>query len=183
VQRSLTLLFVTCLAAPGIASAQIDIPPVPVPAPPPPLRLFKEAVPEPSSRPIEAIKSSSWWEAPARGNEIPRWAIGQTVTFNPASGFALSAGVFGRRGDPLPLFLSQGVTRATERAVSNSVTDPANYRLRWDAMFGVAVSLQNGPKLKLDAIGEVFLPLTVPSDTSPAFRPSGAFRLGIKTAF
>jgi hypothetical protein len=73
-----------------------------------------------------------------------------------------------RNADPLPLFLSQGATRATQRAASNSVTDPDTYRLRWDAKFGVTASLRNGPQLKINAIGEVFVPLTGSGDPSLA---------------
>ncbi len=93
-----------------VAVAAVDVASVPVPVPPPPLRLFKDTVPESSSRSIKSIKSSSWWEAPARSNEIPRWAIGHTVAVNTAGGLALSAGFFGRRADPLPLFLSSTVS-------------------------------------------------------------------------
>lgn len=171
VHRSLTLLFVTCLVAPGIASAQTDIASGPVPAPPPPLRLFKDTVPESRGRSIELIKSSSWWEAPSSGSEVPRWTIGHTVAFNTAGGLALSAGFFGRRADPLPLFLSQGATRATQRAATNSVTDPDTYRVRWD------------PRLKMNAIGEVFVPLTISTVPSGPFRTSRAFRFGIGTGF
>ncbi len=180
--RSLTLLLVTWLAAPGIAGAQIDINTAPVPAPPP-LRLFKDTVPEPSGRSIETIKSSSWWEAPRRNNEIPRWAIGQTVALNTAGGLALSAGFFGWRADPLPLFLSQGAAPATQRLAGNSVTDPDTYRLRWDATFGITASLRNSPHLKINAIGELFVPLTTPKNPSPAFLTSRAFRFGVRTAF
>jgi hypothetical protein len=181
--RSLTLLFVTCLAAPGIASAQTDIASALVPAPPPPVRLFKDTVPEPSGRSIELMKSSSWWEAPARNNEIPRFTIGHTLSFKSPGGLAWSAGLFGRRADPLPLFLSQGATPATQRLASNSVTDPATYRLRWDAKFGVTASLRNSPQLKIDATGEVFVPLTGSRKPSPWFLPSGAFRFGVRTGF
>jgi hypothetical protein len=192
VQRSLTLLVVTCLAAPGIANGQTDLASVPLPAPPPPLRLFKDTFPESSSRSIESIKSSSWWEAPAGGNEIPRWAIGHTVAFNTAGGFGLSAGLFGRRADPLPLFLSQGATRGTQRAASNSVVDPEIYRLQWDATFGITAPLWNGPRLKINSIGEVFVPLSSskPSQGTsryksyePAFLKSPAFRFGIVSGF
>jgi hypothetical protein len=178
------LLVVTCLAAPAIAGAQIDTASVPVPAPsPPPLRLFKDTVPESSSRWLESIKSFSWWEPPVRGNEIPRWTIGYTAEFNPAAGLTLSAGLFGRRGDPLPLFLSEGATRATQRLASNSVTDPATHRVRWDAKFGITKSLRNSPHLKIKATGDVFIPLTAPTTLSPAFLTSRAFRLGLRTAF
>jgi hypothetical protein len=181
--RSLTLLFVTCLAAAGIASAQTDLASAPVPAPPPPLRLFNDTLPESSGRSITSIKSSSWWEAPARNNEIPRFTIGHTVSFKTPGGLEWSAGLFGRRADPLPLFLSQGVTPDTQRLASNSVTDPAIYRLRWDAKFGVTASLRNSPQLKINAMGEVFLPITGSSEPSPWFRPSRAYRFGLRTGF
>jgi hypothetical protein len=181
--RSLALLVVTCLAGPGIASAQIDMDAAQPPASPPPLQLFKDTIPEPGGRSIEAIETPSWWEAPRRNTEIPRWTIGHTVAVNAPGGLALSAGVFGRRADPLPLFLSQGAAPGTQRLASNSVTDPTTHRLRLDATFGITASLRNTPRLKLNAIGELFLPLTSPKDPSPAFLPSRAFRLGIGTDF
>jgi len=80
--------------------------------------------------------------------------------------------------------LDDGQRRNTsQRAASNSVTDPDTYRLRWDATFGIAASLRNGPQLKINAIGEVFVPLTVSSDPSPPFLTSRAFRFGVKTGF
>jgi hypothetical protein len=91
---------------------------------------------------------------------------------------ALTAGFFGRRADPLPLFLSQGISRDTQRYASNSVTDPSFYRLRWDVKFGVAAPVLNGPKLKLDAIGEVFMPISSPTDNKVAMPTSRVFRLG-----
>ncbi len=180
VQRSLTLLFVACLAAPGIGSAQTVIAPAPLPVPPLPPRLFIETVPESSGRPDESIKSLSWWEPPASGSEIPRWAIGHTLAFKTPGGLALSAGFFGRRGDPLPLYLSQGVA---QRAASNSVTHPSTYKLHWDAKFGVSAPLRNGPQLKINAIGEVFVPLTGSTDPSAAFLTSRAFRFGVVVVF
>ena len=115
--RLLTLLIAAFLAAPEIASAQGIIAPATQPAPPPPVQLFNEKVPESSGRLIESIRSSSssWWEPPASGSEVPRFQIGQTFSLNTAGGVALSAGFFGRRGDPLPLFLSQNVTRDMQR--------------------------------------------------------------------
>src|SRR5262245_48643676 len=131
VHRTLALATVMCFAGPGIAGAQTDLVSAPVPAPPPPVRLFSETVPESSRRSSESLKSSSWWEPPAGNREVPRWAIGNTVSFKTAGGVALSGGLFGRRADPLPLFLSQGVARETLRLASNSVTDPATHRLQW----------------------------------------------------
>ena len=176
--RLLTLLMLAYLAAAEIGSAQtIASAPLPAP-PPPPLRLFKETVPESSGRSIESLRSSSWWEPPARNSEIPRFGLGNTVAFNTAGGLALTAGFFGRRADPLPLFLSQGASRDMQRYASNSVTDPSFYRLRWDVKFGVTAPVLNGPKLKVDAIGEVFVPVSSPTDSKVAFPTSRTFRLG-----
>ena len=180
-QKSLTLLFVTFLAVPAIGSAQTLIAPAPpADAPPPPLRLFKEAVPESSGRWFESIKSPNWWEPPASGSEVPRWAIGHTVALRAAGGVALSAGFSGRRGDPLPLYLSEGTK---QRPASSSITGPGSYRLQWDAKFGVTAPLWNGPRLKINAIGEVFVPLTGSTDASAPFLTSRAFRFGVLTAF
>ena len=52
-----------------------------------------------------------------------------------------------------------------------------------DAKFGVIASLRNGPQLKMDAMGEVFVPLKGSSDPSPGFLTSRAFRFGLKTGF
>src|SRR5687768_13833609 len=114
-QKSLTLLVVTCLAAPGIAGAQTGLASVPVPEPRPPLRLFTETVPESRGGTLEAIKSSSWFEPPTGNNEIPRWQLGYTAAVNAPGGLELSAGFFARRADPLPLFLSHGVAPDTLR--------------------------------------------------------------------
>jgi hypothetical protein len=182
-QTSLTLLVVTCLAAPSIAGAQTGLASAPVPEPRPPLRLFTDTLPESSRRSIDALKSSSWYEPPTGNNEIPRWQIGHTVTGNVPGGFALSAGFFARRADPLPLFLAEGVSRDTLRTTSNSVTDPATHRVRMDAKLGISKLLRDGPQLKVNAIGELFIPLKSPDSAAPAFLSSRAFRLAIKTAF
>jgi hypothetical protein len=120
---------------------------------------------------------------PGEATRFPEWAIGQTVTANTLGGVAVSAGFFARRGDPLPLFLSHGVTPDTLRTVSNAVTDPASHRLNLDVKFGVSKVVRDGPQLKINAMGDVFIPLKGSSSLSPAFGTSRAFRLGIKTAF
>ena len=176
----LTLLVVAYLVGPEIGSAQIIIAPTLPPAAPlpPPPQLFTESVPESSGR--LSLKSSSWWEPPASGSDIPRWAIGHTVAFNGVGRVALSAGLFGRRGDPLPLYLSQNVTPAMQRAASDFVRDPRTSRLRWDAKFGVSAPLWNRPTLKMNAIGELFVPMSAPTGGSTPFLKSGTlpFRLG-----
>ena len=67
------------------------------------------------------------------------------------------------------------------RAASRSVTHPSTHRLEWDATFGVTAPLWIDPKLKINAIGEVFVPLT--GSTDRPLRPSRAFRFGVATGF
>jgi len=184
VQRSLPLLVVACLAAPETGRAQTGIASAPLPAPPPPpIQLFKESAPEPGGTSIELLKSSSWWEPPATTSEIPRFTIGQTFTVKRPGGVALSAGFFGRRGDPLPLFLSEGASRGLQRLASDAVAEPNTSKLQWDAKLGVTAPLWNTPNLKIDGFGEVFLPLSGSSDRPVAMPTSPAFRLGVGMGF
>ena len=180
VHKSVPLIFATCLTVPAVGSAQTVSTPVPPDAPLPPLRLFKEAVPESRGGLIESIKSHNWWEHSASGSQVPRWAIGHTVAINTAGRLAFSAGFFGRRGDPLPLYLSE-VTRQTP--AGNFVTGPGTYKLQWDAKFGVSAPLWKSPRLKVNAFVEVFVPLTGSTDSSAAFLASRALRFGIAMAF
>jgi hypothetical protein len=179
---SLTLFCVTCLAAPAISSAHALITPTPLPvAPPPPVRLFNETLVESSLSPV-TIKSANWWEPPAIGNDMPRWRIGYTVKLNTASGFALSAGLSGRKGDPFPLYLSEGFTQRV--ASSKAQTDhPGSYRLQWDAKFGVTAPLRNTPRLKIDGIGEVIVPLTRSTYPWDRFLTSRVLRFGVGMGF
>ena len=186
VRNSLTLLLGVCLAVPAIGSAQTVIAPTPLPdtaSPVRPLRLFKNATIESSGGWIGSIKSPNWWEAPASGSEVPKWAIGRSVAFNTSGGLAVSAGFFGRRGDPLPLYLSEGTK---QHAARNSGRGPGSYRVQWDAKFGVNAPLWSGPRLKINAIGELFVPLTRspdPADAAATLLTSRTLRFGIVTAF
>jgi hypothetical protein len=181
VPNATTFLVVAWLAIPATGIAQIVIP-APPPDTPPPLRLFEDATPEPNRGRIGSIKSPNWWEPPVSGSEIPRWAIGHNITFNTAGGLALSAGIFGRRGDPLPLYISEGSTQRARPAV----TGPGSYRLQWDVKLGVSVPVWNGPRLKLNAIGELFVPVAGSNDRadpSATFLKSLTPRFGVVTRF
>jgi len=182
VQNVATLLIAACLAVPASGSAQT----IAVPAPPletrSPFRLFKDVPPEPGREWIGSHKSSSWWEPPASGSDIPRWTIGHTVQLKAPGGVGLSAGLFGRRGDPMPLYLSEGFVQPAHA----SVTGPGTYRLQWDAKLGISVPVVTQPRLKIDAIGELFLPLTRPAaspEPSSTLLSSGTRLFKLKTIF
>jgi hypothetical protein len=38
--------------------------------------------------------------------------------------------------------------------------------LQWDAKFGISAPLWAGPRLKIDAVGELLVPMTRPDDTT-----------------
>jgi hypothetical protein len=181
-RTSLALLVVAVLVMPAIGSGQTLTAPASPPEGPPPFRLFKDTPRESSREWIGSMKSPNWWEPPAGGSEIPRWTIGHSVALNTAGGFALSAGLFGRRGDPLPLYLSEGRQGAT----GNSITGPGTYRLQWDLKFGVSAPVLTGPRLKINAFGELFVPLTRPRGLpgpSATLLTSPTPRFGIVTVF
>lgn len=180
VQNSATLFVVACLVIPASGSAQtvvLSAPPLETPSP---FRLFEDVPPEPTRD--WSIKSPNWWEPPASGSEIPRWAIGHTVRVKVPGGVGLSAGLFGRRGDPLPLYLSEVFVQPAH----TSVTGPGTYRLQWDAKLGLSVPVITRPRLKLDAAGELILPLTRPAATlapSSTFLSSGTRQFKLVTIF
>ena len=118
VQNSATLFVVACLVIPASGSAQTVVLPAPPLETPSPFRLFKDVPPEPTREWFGSIKSSNWWEPPASGSDIPRWAIGHTVRVKVPGGVGLSAGLFGRRGDPLPLYLSEVFVQPAHTSVT-----------------------------------------------------------------
>jgi hypothetical protein len=187
VQNSATLLFlVTRLAIPALGSAQTVIAPPPPSESPAPLRLFKDAPREPGGDWIGSTKNPknpNWWELPASGSEVTRWSVGHSVALNTGGGLAWSAGFFGRRGDPLPMYLSE---QTTQSAGSNAITGPGTYRIQWDAKFGVSAPVWTGRRLKIKAIGELFVPLTRPldpADPSATLLNSRTLRFGVVTVF
>jgi hypothetical protein len=113
---------------------------------------------------------------------MPRWAIAYTAQLKTRGGVGLSAGIFGRRGDPMPLYLSEGFVLPAH----TSVTGPGTYRLQWDAKLGLSVPVVTQPRLKIDASGEFLLPLTRPAATpepSSTFLSSGTRLFKLKTLF
>jgi hypothetical protein len=181
------LILVTYLAIPAFGSAQTVIAPAPpFESPAPLLRLFKDAPREPSRDWIgstEDRKNTNWWQLPASGSGIPRWSVGHSVALRTSGGLAWSAGFFGRRGDPLPIYLSD---QTQQPGASNAITGPGIYRLQWDAKFGLSAPVWTSRRVKIKAIGELFVPLTGPldpADPSTTLLRSRTLRFGLVTVF
>ncbi len=172
-------LLLACFAVPASGSSQTVVPPETPRDSSPPVRLFKDAEPPSGSGWIGSIKGVDLWKPPASGSEVPRWMVGRSVETKGPGRLAFSGGLFGRRGDPLPLYLSEG---ANFNAVGSSLTGPGSYRLQWDAKFGVSAPLLTRPRVKVKAVLELFVPLTQwdhPTDPAPSVLSSRALRFGI----
>jgi hypothetical protein len=183
VRTSPTLLLAAFLV-PASGSAQIAAsqPPPPDTNQQYPLTVLKEAPPPSTGDWSVSIKGTDWWKVPDSASQIPRWKVGSTVAFSTPGGLVFSGGLFGRRGDALPLYLSEG----TDPNTANLLRGPGTYRLQWDTKFKVSKRLKTGSRLKIDAVGELFVPLTRPrdaADPSGSFLTSPTFRLGLVAIF
>jgi hypothetical protein len=183
VRTSPTLLLAAFLV-PATGSAQIAT----SQAPPPdttqqyPLTVLKEAAPPATGDWGSSIKGTGWWKPPDSASQIPRWKIGSSVAFNTPGGLVFSGGLFGRRGDAFPLYFSEGVNPS----IANSLRGPGSYQLQWDTTVRVSKRLISGSRLKLDAFGELVVPLTPPhdpADPSTAFLTSRTIRFGLVAIF
>jgi hypothetical protein len=170
------------LAVRAVGAAQT----IAVTAPPdtaPPLPLANDNAPQPNGAGTGLFGNPNWWQPPVSHTTLPQWAIGHTVAFTTASGLTLSAGFFGRQGDPLPLYMSEVAGR---QMLDNSIPGPGSYLRQWDTRLGVSMPVWSNGHVKIRAIGELFVPLT---GTQDAANPSGSFlhartlRFGFVTTF
>jgi hypothetical protein len=128
-------------------------------------------------------KSGDFWKPPVSGSELPRWTVGRTVTLNGPRGLALSAGISGRRGDPMPLYLSQPAL--TQNLPGGLITGPGAYRTQWDVTFGATAPVGAIGGMKVKAFGDLILPVTPVDSASPAapLLNSRAIRFGLVAIF
>jgi len=175
-------MFLACAMAPVIAGAQGITAPITAPRELPALRLF-EIEPPTSTAQWMSLKGADLWKPPVSGSELPRWTVGRTVTLNSPRGLALSAGVSGRRGDPMPLYLSQPAF--TQNLPGGLITGPGTYLTQWDVTFGATAPVGTIGGVKVKAFGDVILPVTPVESTNPAARllNSRAIRFGLVAIF
>jgi hypothetical protein len=118
------------------------------------------------------------------GSDIPRWTIAWQPTLTTASGLQFGAGFFGRRGDPLPLYLSE--RSGLPVTALDTVAGPGTYTTQWDVRFTVSAPLLVHPGLDIRAIGDIYIPLarqTPRNEPGTTILGSPAFRLGLATRF
>lgn len=184
---STALCLAVFLAIPAAGGAQTLVVATP-PDPPPPVPLSQGTAPELIGGATGLVRNPNWWQPPVSHTTLPQWAIGHTVAFTTVGGLTLSAGLFGRQGDALPLYLSEG---AGLRSLDNLIGGPGGYRLQWDTKFGVSVPVWSNSRVKIRAIGELFVPLTrtestptqTATDPSMPFLTARTVRFGIAATF
>jgi hypothetical protein len=179
------LLLALFLAIPAVSAGQAIVIPVP-PDSTPPAPLFSDDGAQSNGRGTGPFENPNWWQPPVSHTTLPRWAIGHTVAFTTAGGLTLSAGFFGRQGDPLPLYLSEGAGHQTVDALTPGL---GSYIRQWDTRFAVSVPVWSNARVKIRAIGELFVPLTGTHDAANQANPFESFlnartmRFGLVTTF
>ena len=175
-------LLAVCLAMPAAGAAQT----IAVTSPSdttPPVPLASDNAPVLNGGGTGLSGNPNWWQPPVSHTTLPQWAIGHTFAFTTAGGLTLSAGFFGRQGDPLPLYMSEGAGR---QASDDSIPGPGSYLRQWDTKLGVSMPVWSNGHVKIRALGELFVPLAGSGD---AANPPGSFlnartlRFGIVTTF
>jgi hypothetical protein len=176
------LALVILTSVPSALHAQETRAPTTAAADPPRLRLFHEAQPTPPRKWTGPLKSTNVWKPPTNGSELPRWTIGRTAVLNGPGGFAFSTGFSGRRGDPMPLYLSRSAESSS--AAGSSITGPGTYRDQWDLTFGVSSPTMTMGRAKVNAFGDLLVPVaTRPNDPAAPILNSRALRVGIVAIF
>jgi hypothetical protein len=184
---STAVLLAVFLAIPAVGEAQTITVTAP-PDPTPPVPVSQSTGPELIEGPNGLVRNPNWWQPPVSHSSFPQWAIGHTVAFTTVGGLTLSAGLFGRQGDPLPLYLSEG---SGHQALDRSLGGPGSYRQQWDTKFGVSVPVWSNSRVKIRATGELIVPLTrTPStptqtaaDTPMQFLAARTLRFGVAATF
>jgi hypothetical protein len=168
--------------APAAAEAQLTTTLETAPVDPPPLTLFQVEPPRSPGAWTGSLKGIDLWKPPASGSEIPRWTIARTATLTAPGGVAFSAGFSARQGDPMPLFMSQP---ALPEVVGSSNIGPGTFRLQLDLTFGISAPVWTGDRLKVNASGDVIIPIPSVGSGDPAapLLNSRSVRFGVGAGF
>ena len=175
------LAFLAFAVAPAVATAQTTTASAPTTPPaPPPLQLFQtDSLTSTGGR--LSLKSTGFWKPPVSASELPRWTIGWTATANGPGGLAFSAGLSGRRGAPMPLYLSQP---SMQNLPGITLPGPGMSRTQWDVTLGATAPAGTVGGMKMKAFGDLILPVPTNDSASPApILNSRAIRLGLNGIF
>jgi hypothetical protein len=146
------------------------------------LQLFLDAPPS-TTRWTGPPKSTDFWNPPLTGSELPQWTVEWKALVKGPRNLAFSAGFIGQRGNPMPLYWSQGT--ASLSAARLSIAGPGMYRDQAGLTFGVRSPALTIKGAKVTAFADLFVPVSnycLKDPVSPILN-SPVIRAGIMTIF
>jgi hypothetical protein len=177
-----TLISLIVAAVPSVVNAQDTTSSTPG-IDPARLRLLLDA-PRPSiTLWTGPLKSADLWNPPRTGSELPQWTVQWKGLFKGPRGSAFTAGFIGQRGNPMPLYLSQGT--GFPSGAGMSIVGPGLYRDQAGVTFGVQSPALTIKGAKVSAFADVYVPVAnyCPKDPITPILNSPVIRAGVKTIF
>ena len=147
------------------------------------LRLFRD-VPAPSPTLwMGPPKSTDFWNPPPTGSELPQWTVDWEARVKGPRSSAFSVGFTGQRGNPMPLYWSQGATSFS--AARLSIASPFMYRDQAGLTFSVQSPALTIKGATVTAFADLYLPVSNYCSKDPVspILNSPVIRAGIKTIF
>jgi hypothetical protein len=178
-----TLVSVALAIVPSVVSAQDATGTAGGITDPAKLRLFLDVPPPSTTLWTGPPKSTDFLNPPTIRSDVPQWTIQWKALIEGPRGSAFSAGFIGQRGNPMPVYWSQGA--ASLSASRSSITGPGTYRDQGDLVFGVRSPALTIGRVKVTAFGEMFVPVSprCPYDPASSILNSSAIRFGIMAMF
>jgi hypothetical protein len=147
------------------------------------LRLFLDAPAPSTTLWTGPPKNTGFWNPPPTGSEVPQWTVEWKALIKGSRSSAFSVGFIGQRGNPMPLYWSQGT--ASLGAASFSIAGPFMYRDQAGLTFGVRSPALTIKGAEVSAFADLYVPVSnyCPKDPVAPILNSPVIRAGIKTIF
>ena len=147
------------------------------------LRLFVDVSPPSTTLWTGPTKSIVFWNPPHSASELPQWTVEWKALIKGPRHSAFSMGFIGQRGNPLPVYWSQGTPSVS--APRLSIGGPGTYRDQAGVTFGVQSPALTIKGVKVRAFADVFVPVAnyCPKDPVTPILNSPVLRAGIRTIF
>jgi len=147
------------------------------------LRLFLD-VPTPSTTLWTGPpKSTDFWNPPPTGSAWPRWTVEWKALVKGPRSSVFSVGFISQRGNPMPLYWSEGTTSLSP--ASSSIAGPFVYQDQAGLTFGVQSPALTVKGAQVSAFADLYVPVAnyCPKDPVSPILNSPVIRAGIKTIF
>jgi len=147
------------------------------------LRLFLDVPPPSTTLWTGQPKRTDFWNLPPTGSALPQWTVEWKTLVKGPRNSVFSVGFTGQRGNPMPLYWSQGT--ALLSAGSLSIAGPFMYRDQAGLTFGVQSPALTIKGAQVTAFADLYVPVAnyCPKDPVSPILNSPVIRAGIKTIF